>query len=160
MPKSRTCSSSTATSSTRPPEDFELAKTILDEEWDESIPYIYVPGNHEIMGGEIGNFEHAFGSPTGERTVGRTKIVTLNSSDGTLNGSDDSQLNMLEDALDEVAESDELTGITVFFHHPRRIRCRRRQASSGTDGRPRNSRRSSESSARTAGNPRPWSTAT
>ena len=100
------------------PEDFELAKTILDEEWDESIPYVYVPGNHEIMGGEIGNFEAAFGSPTGERTVGRTKIVTLNSSDGTLNGSDDSQLNMLEDALEEVAERDELTGITVFFHHP------------------------------------------
>ena len=99
-------------------EDFELAKTIIDEEWDESIPYIYVPGNHEIMGGEIDNFEAAFGSPTGERTVGRTKIVTLNSSDGTLNGSDDSQLNMLEDALDEVAERDELTGITVFFHHP------------------------------------------
>ena len=50
--------------------------------------------------------------------MGRTKIVTLNSSDGTLNGSDDSQLNMLEDALGEVAERDELTGITVFFHHP------------------------------------------
>lgn len=100
------------------PADFELAKSIIDEEWDDSIPYVYVPGNHEIMGGEIENFEAAFGSPTGERTVGRTKMVTLNSSDGTLNGSDDAQLNMLEDALDEVAESDELTGITVFFHHP------------------------------------------
>ena len=100
------------------PEDFELAEKVIGEEWDESIPYVYVPGNHEVMGGEIDNFESAFGSPTGERTVGRTKMVTLNSSDGTLNGSDDSQLNMLEDALDEVADSDELTGITVFFHHP------------------------------------------
>lgn len=98
--------------------DFELAKTILDEEWDESIPYVYVPGNHEIMGGEIDNFESAFGASTGERTVGRTKMVTLNSSDGTLNGGDDEQLNMLEDALDEVADSAHLTGITVFFHHP------------------------------------------
>lgn len=99
-------------------EDFELAEKVISEEWDESIPYVYVPGNHEVMGGQIENFEAAFGSPTGERTVGRTKMVTLNSSDGTLGGSDDSQLNMLEDALDEVAERDELTGITVFFHHP------------------------------------------
>ncbi|WP_166975194.1 phosphodiester glycosidase family protein [Brevibacterium atlanticum] len=100
------------------PADFELAKTILDEEWDPSIPYVYVPGNHEVMGGKIENFEAAFGTSSGERTIGRTKVVTMNSSDGTLGGSDDSQLNTLEDALDEVADSHELTGITVFFHHP------------------------------------------
>src|SRR5690625_7801156 len=39
------------------PEDFELAQQILDEEWDTDIPYVYVPGNHEVMGGEIANFE-------------------------------------------------------------------------------------------------------
>ncbi|MGO2037590.1 MAG: phosphodiester glycosidase family protein [Brevibacterium sp.] len=100
------------------PEDFELAEKVIKEEWDESIPYVYVPGNHEIMGGEIDNFEAAFGAPSGERTVGRTKMVTLNSSTGSLNGSDHEQLQVLEDALAEVAESDHLTGITVFFHHP------------------------------------------
>lgn len=100
------------------PADFELAENIIGDEWDESIPYVYVPGNHEIMGGEIENFEAVFGAPTVERTVGRTKVVTLNSSTGTLGGSDHEQLNVLEDALAEVAESDHLTGITVFFHHP------------------------------------------
>ncbi len=100
------------------PADFELAETILDAEWDDSIPYVYVPGNHEIMGGEIENFESAFGAPTTQRNLGRTKVVTLNSSAGSLNGSDDAQLRELEDALDEVADSDYLTGISVFFHHP------------------------------------------
>src|SRR5699024_11815781 len=42
--------------------DFELAETILDEEWDESLPYVYVPGNHAIMGGEIVNLEAARGA--------------------------------------------------------------------------------------------------
>ncbi|MGO1485881.1 MAG: phosphodiester glycosidase family protein, partial [Brevibacterium aurantiacum] len=100
------------------PADFELAESIIADEWTEDIPYIYVPGNHEIMGGEIENFESAFGSPTTARTVGRTKVLTLNSSAGSLHGSDSEQLRALEDALAEVDESDHLTGITVFFHHP------------------------------------------
>ena len=100
------------------PADFELAESIIADEWTEDIPYVYVPGNHEIMGGEIENFESAFGSPTTARTVGRTKVLTLNSSAGSLHGSDSEQLRALEDALAEVDESDHLTGITVFFHHP------------------------------------------
>ncbi|MDN6175238.1 MAG: phosphodiester glycosidase family protein [Brevibacterium sp.] len=100
------------------PADFKLAESIIADEWTEDIPYVYVPGNHEIMGGEIENFESAFGSPTTARTVGRTKVLTLNSSAGSLHGSDSEQLRALEDALAEVDESDHLTGITVFFHHP------------------------------------------
>ena len=100
------------------PADFELAESIIKDEWTEDIPYVYVPGNHEIMGGEIENFESAFGSPTTARTVGRTKVLTLNSSAGSLHGSDSEQLRALEDALAEVDESDHLTGISVFFHHP------------------------------------------
>lgn len=100
------------------PADFELAESIIKDEWTEDIPYVYVPGNHEIMGGEIENFESSFGSPTTERTVGRTKVLTLNSSAGSLHGSDSEQIRALEDALAEVDESDHLTGITVFFHHP------------------------------------------
>ncbi|MGH3490413.1 MAG: phosphodiester glycosidase family protein, partial [Actinopolymorphaceae bacterium] len=42
-------------------EDFALAKRILDEELEGALPYYYVPGNHEVMGGSIDNFEAAFG---------------------------------------------------------------------------------------------------
>ena len=100
------------------PEDFALAQRILDEEWTSDIPYVYVPGNHEIMGGEIANFEDAFGSASSQRALGRTKAVFLNSATGSLRDGDTDQLQMLEDALDEVGESDHLTGVAVFFHHP------------------------------------------
>src|SRR5699024_614977 len=99
-------------------EDFALAQRILDEEWTSDIPYVYVPGNHEVMGGEISNFEDAFGPASTERSLGRTKAITLNSASGSLRDGDTDQLRMLEDALEEVGESDHLTGAAVFFHHP------------------------------------------
>ncbi|ANP28632.1 hypothetical protein DAD186_20820 [Dermabacter vaginalis] len=100
------------------PEDYELAKKILDEEWDPSIPYIYVPGNHEIMGGKIENFENAFGATRHNRDLGRTKIVTLNTAGGSLRSGGIDQIAALEKALKDVEQSDTLTGIVVFFHHP------------------------------------------
>ena len=100
------------------PEDFALAQQILDEEWGSEIPYVYVPGNHEIMGGEIGNFEEVFGAPSTQRTLGRTEVITLNSASGSLAGEDLDQLEELERQLDEVARSENRTGAVVFFHHP------------------------------------------
>ena len=46
------------------PADFALAKRILDEELGGELPYYYVPGNHEIMGAPISNFQAAFGATT------------------------------------------------------------------------------------------------
>ena len=100
------------------PEDFELAQQILDEEWDTDIPYVYVPGNHEVMGGEIANFEDAFGAPTTEQSLGRTQVITLNTASGSLAGGGLEQIEELERQLEAVAESDILTGAVVFFHHP------------------------------------------
>ena len=100
------------------PEDFELAQTILDEEWDPAIPYVYVPGNHEVMGGEIANFEEAFGATQTERTLGRTKLLTYNTATGSLKDAGLNQLQSLESSLDELSESDDLTGAVLFFHHP------------------------------------------
>lgn len=100
------------------PEDFELAGRILEEEWGEEIPYVYVPGNHEVMGGEIENFEEAFGPVTTEQDLGGTKVLTLNSSAGTLAGGGIDQIAELESSLQEAAADDDLSGVTVFFHHP------------------------------------------
>ncbi|MFD1859339.1 phosphodiester glycosidase family protein [Aeromicrobium camelliae] len=100
------------------PKDFALARRILDEEWTDDIPFVYVPGNHEIMGGSIENFEAAFGPASTEQTLGRTKLLTMNSAGGSLRSGGMDQLRELERTLDEVADSDHLTGLVVFFHHP------------------------------------------
>lgn len=102
------------------PEDFALAQQILDEEWDSAIPYIYVPGNHEVMGASLENFTNEFGAPQHERKLGRTQIVTLDTSSGSLRGGGIDQIAHLEQILRSAASSDTVTGVLVFFHHPTR----------------------------------------
>ncbi|WP_211239512.1 phosphodiester glycosidase family protein [Jiangella gansuensis] len=105
------------------PIDFDLARRVLDEELaDADFPWYYVPGNHEVQGGPIGNFIAEFG-PT-QHTVdveaagGTTRIITLNSAFGTLRGGGFEQIAALRAGLDEAAEDPEITGVLVFAHHP------------------------------------------
>ncbi|WP_411719763.1 phosphodiester glycosidase family protein [Mycetocola sp.] len=98
--------------------DFDLARTVLDEEVGDTIPWIYVPGNHEVMGGAIANFEAEFGDTTQTKRLGSTLVVTLNSANGSLGRSDSAQLRMLEDALAEAEKDSGITGVIVFAHHP------------------------------------------
>lgn len=100
------------------PADFALAKTILDEELaGVSFPWHYSPGNHEIMGGAIANFEAAFGS--GYRTFDQdgTRFVLLDTSTGALSGKYD-QIRMLHDALASAETDPTVTGVVVMEHHP------------------------------------------
>lgn len=100
-------------------EDFDLAKKILDEEWDKSIPHIYVPGNHEIMGSkDISVFEQENGAATTSQDLDGTRVITLNTAGGSLRSGGIDQIKQLEKQLDEVAANEDLTGVTVFFHHP------------------------------------------
>ena len=120
------------------PEDFDLARRILTEELaDADFPWYYVPGNHEVMGGSIANFEEEFGERTrvldvptpgrastgastggtGSTTGGTTRLVMLDSSTGRL-GADFAQVRMLRDALDDAATDRSVTGVVVFAHHP------------------------------------------
>ncbi|WP_308799007.1 phosphodiester glycosidase family protein [Agromyces silvae] len=100
------------------PADYELAQRILDEEIGDRLPYVYVPGNHEIMGGPIANFEAAFGDTTTASTLGRTKLVTLNTAAGSFRASEASQLAFLEDELADASADSSITGVLVFAHHP------------------------------------------
>ncbi|MCM0678247.1 phosphodiester glycosidase family protein, partial [Micromonospora phytophila] len=102
------------------PADFALAKRILDEELGGELPYHYVPGNHEIMGAPIGNFRAAFGDT--ERVVDHkgTRIVTLNSSAGSLRGGGFDQIRMLREALDSAAGDPAVGSVVVLHHHPPR----------------------------------------
>ena len=98
------------------PEDFELAQRIIDEELGD-FPYVYVPGNHEIMGGDITNFVDAFGATNGYLDVEGTRLVWVNSAPGSLSH-DFEQLTMLRRALDDAAMNDDITGVVLFQHHP------------------------------------------
>ncbi|MEV4538099.1 phosphodiester glycosidase family protein [Asanoa sp. NPDC049518] len=97
--------------------DFALAKQILDEELGGTLPYYYVPGNHEVMGAPITNFTSVFG-PT-SRVVDHqgTRIVTLDTSAGAL-GFD--QVVALRAALDAAATDPRVGSVAVFEHHPPR----------------------------------------
>ncbi|MEE6282944.1 phosphodiester glycosidase family protein [Georgenia sp. MJ170] len=102
------------------PEDFDLAREILDSELaGADFPWYYVPGNHEIMGGEIDNFIAEFGPTHQHFDVAGTRFITLNSATGRL-GSEFGQVAMLREQLDLAAEDPEISGVLVFAHHPTR----------------------------------------
>jgi hypothetical protein len=100
------------------PADIAFARQILDEEIGDALPYTYVPGNHEIMGGPISNFHDVFGPSSTSRTLGKTKIITLDSSAGSFRGSGLEQLRMLDTELASAAADRNITGVVVFNHHP------------------------------------------
>lgn len=103
------------------PADIALAKQILDEELGGTLPYYYVPGNHEIMGpGNLDNWRAVFGDT--HRVVDHrgTRFVMLDSAKGTLRGGGFDQVLMLRRALDEAADDPAIGSVAVFFHHPPR----------------------------------------
>ncbi|MEH0059822.1 phosphodiester glycosidase family protein [Auritidibacter ignavus] len=100
------------------PEDFELAKRILDEEIGDEIPVTYAPGNHEIMGGEIDNFVEAFGDTRTSQNLQGTQFLTLNTAQGGLRSSDRDQLPWLEDRLEAAATDEGTTSVVLMWHHP------------------------------------------
>ncbi|WP_405429833.1 phosphodiester glycosidase family protein [Micromonospora sp. NBC_00617] len=102
------------------PADFALARRILDEELGDALPWYYVPGNHEIMGAPISNFEAAFGATSRVFDHAGTRFVTLNSSTGTLRGGGFDQVRMLRETLDAAATDPRVGSVVVLHHHPAR----------------------------------------
>ncbi|PSL07010.1 calcineurin-like phosphoesterase family protein [Haloactinopolyspora alba] len=100
--------------------DFRLARRILDEEIGDSVPYYYVPGNHEVMGADIANFEQHFGETHRVFDHQGTRFVTMNTALGTWNGSGFDQIAMLRQALDSAAEDPAVNSVVVIQHHPPR----------------------------------------
>ncbi|MGH3714583.1 MAG: phosphodiester glycosidase family protein [Micromonosporaceae bacterium] len=103
------------------PADFDLARRLLTEELGDAVPWYYVPGNHEIMGGPpsdpIANFRDEFGATTRVFDHKGTRFVTLNSATGVL-GLD--QLRLLRGALDGAAVDPGIGSVAVLWHHPPR----------------------------------------
>ncbi|BCB79505.1 phosphodiester glycosidase family protein [Phytohabitans flavus] len=100
--------------------DFALAKRILDEELGGELPYYYVPGNHEIMGAPITNFQAVFGATSRVFDHKGVRFVTLNSSTGTLGGGGFDQVKLLRQALDSARTDRRVKSVVVLHHHPPR----------------------------------------
>ncbi|MER5356028.1 phosphodiester glycosidase family protein [Kitasatospora sp. NPDC002551] len=106
------------------PADFALARKVLDE-FDQltgrSIPWHYVPGNHEVMGpGTIDNFKAAFGETSEVFDVKGTRFLTLNSALGSFRAGGFDQIAKLRTTLDDAAKDPSVTGLLLFDHHPTR----------------------------------------
>ncbi|GAA2910429.1 phosphodiester glycosidase family protein [Streptosporangium fragile] len=102
------------------PEDFALAKKILDEELGGELPVRYVPGNHEVMGGAIDNFRAAFGDTYGSFDHKGTRFVTLDTSRLNLRGGGFDQVALLRERLDAAAKDPSIGSVAVLFHVPPR----------------------------------------
>ncbi|RAW09698.1 multidrug transporter [Phytoactinopolyspora halophila] len=100
--------------------DFELAQQILDEEIGDALPYYYVPGNHEVMGADIENFQNHFGDTHQTFDHEGTRFITLDTSLGTLHGGGFEQIAMLRSALDDAADDEAIDSVAVIAHHPPR----------------------------------------
>jgi hypothetical protein len=100
--------------------DFQLAKRILDEEIGGDLPYYYVPGNHEVMGASIGNFQKYFGETNRTFDYKGTRFVTLDTSLGTIRGGGFDQLERLRQALDDAAKNEQVNSVVLVEHHPPR----------------------------------------
>jgi hypothetical protein len=114
------------------PEDVALAKATLQaggcdlvkagEQPDpgpDQVPCYYVPGNHESYGTDnLDAWKAQFGTPYRTFDHAGVRFVLLNSTRGTLRGSDWAQLPMLQDALDTAASDPSVKDVVVFAHHP------------------------------------------
>lgn len=100
------------------PEDFALARRILDEELEGELPYYYVPGNHEVSEGTLDNFREAFGDTRQVVDHHGTRFILLDTARFSYKSSDWSQLPLLRRELDDAVEDPAVTSVVVAQHVP------------------------------------------
>ncbi|WP_078843709.1 phosphodiester glycosidase family protein [Streptomyces albus] len=96
--------------------DLALARRVLEEELGSAVPWVYVPGNHEVMGGSIDLFEKEFGP--GHRVFDHrgTRFITLDTSRLTLRGGGLAQVRAVRAELERAA-ADPGTGSVIVVQH-------------------------------------------
>ncbi|MCX4825388.1 phosphodiester glycosidase family protein [Streptomyces sp. NBC_01142] len=102
------------------PADLAFARRVLTEELGEELPWYYVPGNHEVMGGKIDNFVAEFGPA--QRTFDHrgTRFLTLDTSSLSLRGGGFDQIKQLRAQLDAAAEDTRIGSVMLIEHVPPR----------------------------------------
>ncbi|AXK37236.1 multidrug transporter [Streptomyces armeniacus] len=102
------------------PADLSFARDVLEEELGDAVPWYYVPGNHEIMGGKIDNFTGEFGPA--QRTFDHkgTRFLTFDTSSLTLRGGGYGQFEELRRQLDKAERDPRVRSVAVLQHVPPR----------------------------------------
>lgn len=102
------------------PADLAFARRVLTEELGDELPWYYVPGNHEVMGGKIDNFVGEFGPAQRVFDHGGTRFVTLDTSSLSLRGGGFAQIKALRAQLDAAADDSRISSVMVIEHVPPR----------------------------------------
>ncbi|WP_228078388.1 phosphodiester glycosidase family protein [Streptomyces profundus] len=102
------------------PEDLAFARQVIEEELGEDLPWYYVPGNHEVMGGSIDAFRDEFGATQQTFDHRGTRFITLDTSSLTLRGGGFAQIQELRAQLDQAAGDRSVDSVVVLGHVPPR----------------------------------------
>ncbi|MEV7682039.1 phosphodiester glycosidase family protein [Streptomyces sp. NPDC088341] len=102
------------------PEDLDFARTVLTEELGDAVPWYYVPGNHEVMGGSIENFTDRFGPAQRVFDHEGTRFLTLDTSSLTLRGGGFAQIRAVREQLDAAAKDSRVRSVMLIEHVPPR----------------------------------------
>ncbi len=102
------------------PQDLAFARQVLEEELGDAVPWYYVPGNHEVMGGGIENFVAEFGAARRTFDHKGTRFLTFDTSSLTLRGGGYEQFTELRRQLDAAARDPQVRSVAVIQHVPPR----------------------------------------
>ncbi|MEU2211858.1 phosphodiester glycosidase family protein [Streptomyces hygroscopicus] len=102
------------------PADLSFARTVLKEELGDDLPWTYVPGNHEVMGGSIDNFTAEFGPAHRAFDHRGTRFLTLDTSRLGLRAGGFDQIKELRAQLDAAAKNPGIGSVMVIQHVPPR----------------------------------------
>ncbi|WP_413777802.1 phosphodiester glycosidase family protein [Streptomyces sp. AM8-1-1] len=102
------------------PADLAFARQVLTEELGGDLPWYYVPGNHEVMGGRIDNFIAEFGPAHRTFDHRGTRFLTLDTSSLTLRGGGFEQIKAVRAQLDAAAKDPAVGSVMVVEHVPPR----------------------------------------
>lgn len=102
------------------PADLAFARRILTEELGDSLPWYYVPGNHEVMGGKIDTFVAEFGPARQTFDHKGTRLITLDTSSLSLRGGGFAQIKHLREQLDAAASDSGIGSVMLIEHVPPR----------------------------------------
>ncbi|TDV53899.1 phosphodiester glycosidase family protein [Actinophytocola oryzae] len=102
------------------PEDFALAAQVLDEELGGTLPYYYVPGNHERGNDSLDNFRAVFGDTQQVFDHRGTRFITMDTSGINLRASDWTQLGRLRTELGKAARDRHVRSVVLVEHVPPR----------------------------------------
>ncbi|MFB8117935.1 phosphodiester glycosidase family protein [Streptomyces sp. NPDC055962] len=102
------------------PADLAFARRILEEELGDALPWYYVPGNHEVMGGKIDNFLTEFGPARRTFDHEGTRVLTLDTSNLSLRGGGFAQIKEVRAQLDAAAKDRSVSSVMLIEHVPPR----------------------------------------